>query len=299
MRSSWCLLQLCSVHLSPPSSGREDSFRRIEAGLYAENILAGQLTVKERGGRKAVKATPEELEIIARARAVVSIAIMRKQAETALVTSQQRHEVAMLGSSDGLWDWDMRSGQTYFAPRWKSMLGFADHELANDYATWEQLIHPDDLGPTMAALQAYIAGSAPHYAAEFRMRCKDGTFKWILARGAVLRDEAGQPFRMAGSHTDITERRRSEEALRASQQGFRVVKVSSEGVQLSGPGGVELSLHDMSDGYRSALALLIDLLRHMSNTYGALGHKLCPTPPSTSRRSGRRGSWSLRSGGSM
>ena len=160
----------------------------------------------------------EELEIIDRARAVVSIAIMRKQAETALVTSQQRHEVAMLGSSDGLWDWDMRSGQTYFAPRWKSMLGFADHELANDYATWEQLIHPDDLGPTMAALQAYIAGSAPHYAAEFRMRCKDGTFKWILARGAVLRDEAGQPFRMAGSHTDITERRRSEEALRTSQQ---------------------------------------------------------------------------------
>jgi PAS domain S-box-containing protein len=98
----------------------------------------------------------------------------RKEAEAALAASQQRYEVAMLGSSDGLWDWDILNGQTYFAPSWKSMLGYEDDELVNEYATWERLVHPDDLAPTMAALQAYIAGITTPYAAEFRMLCRDG-----------------------------------------------------------------------------------------------------------------------------
>jgi len=171
-----------------------------------------------------------ELELIARAQGIVSVAVMRKQAEAALrasrdalATSQQRFELAVRGSSDGLWDWDLRTNTTYFAPRWKSMLGFDDHEIANDYAAWAGLIHPDDREPTFTALQQYIRGEVPTYSPEFRMRCKDGSYKWILARGAVLRDDAGEPVRMSGSHSDITERKVAESALRASQRMLTAV----------------------------------------------------------------------------
>ncbi|MEZ5415739.1 MAG: PAS domain S-box protein [Vicinamibacterales bacterium] len=146
-----------------------------------------------------------------------------KEAEAALQASQERYEVAVLGSSDGLWDWDMRTNATYFSPRWKAMLGYGDGEIANDYPTWESLLHPDDLAPTVAALQGYLAGEVPAYQPEFRMRAKDGTYRWILARGAVLRDGDGRPVRMAGSHTDITARKENEEALRASQRVIQAI----------------------------------------------------------------------------
>ena len=200
------VLDRLDAHLSGRTPTYQSEHRmRTKSGAWKWVLDRGSVVARDAGGPQRVTG-------------VIADITARKEAEAALVASQQRHEVAMLGSSDGLWDWDMRSGVTYFAPRWKAMLGYDDHELANDYATWERLIHPDDLAATKGALQAYIAGSAPHYAPEFRMQCKDGSYKWILARGAVLRDEAGQPFRMAGSHTDITERRRSEEALRSSQQ---------------------------------------------------------------------------------
>ena len=140
-----------------------------------------------------------------------------KEAEAARAASEQRYEVAVEGSTDGLWDWDMRTNATYFSPRWKSMLGYADDELLNEYATWAGLIHDDDRQRTIDALTTYIAGRQPIYEVEFRMRCKDGSYKWILARGAALRDDQGEPMRMAGSHTDITARRAADDALRASQ----------------------------------------------------------------------------------
>ena len=200
------VLEQLGAHLDGRTPTYQSEHRlRTKSGAWKWVLDRGSVVARDAGGPQRVTG-------------IVADITARKEAEAALAASQQRYEVAMLGSSDGLWDWDMRTGETYFAPRWKSMLGYEDHELVNDYATWERLIHPDDLAPTMAALQTYIGGMTTHYAAEFRMRCRDGAYKWILARGAVLRDEAGQPFRMAGSHTDITERRRSEEALRASQQ---------------------------------------------------------------------------------
>ena len=140
-----------------------------------------------------------------------------KATEAALAASEQRYQLAVEGSTDGLWDWDMRTNATYFSPRWKGMLGYADDELLNEYATWADLIHEDDRQRTIDALTAHIAGHQPIYGVEFRMRCKDGSYKWILTRGTVLRDERGEPVRMAGSHTDVTERRANEDALRASQ----------------------------------------------------------------------------------
>ncbi len=154
---------------------------------------------------------------------VVSDVTPLKDAEAALRASQQRVELAVLGSSDGLFDWDMRTNAAFFTPRWKAMLGFDDHELASDYATWEGLLHPDDRARVMEALRAYVAGEAPSYQPEFRMRTKDGGYKWILARGTILRDEGGHAYRMAGSHTDITRRKEAEQALMASQSMLEAV----------------------------------------------------------------------------
>ncbi|MEZ5291994.1 MAG: PAS domain S-box protein [Vicinamibacterales bacterium] len=146
-----------------------------------------------------------------------------KEAEAALRESQERYEVAVEGSSDGLWDWDMRTNVAYFSPRWKSMIGYADGELTSDYATWESLLHPDDRAEVLEHVQAYLEGRIPAYSPEFRMRCKDGSYKWILARGAVLRDEQGRPVRMAGSHTDIADRKRAESEIRASRRMIEAI----------------------------------------------------------------------------
>ena len=130
-----------------------------------------------------------------------------------LQRSEERLELALHGATDGIWDWDLATGAVYFSPRWKSMLGYAADELANQFATWRGLIHPDDREQTLAALQAHLDGKQETYRVEHRLRCKDGSYRWILARGAALRDANGRPVRMAGSHTDVTQRRAAQAEL--------------------------------------------------------------------------------------
>jgi PAS domain S-box-containing protein len=126
----------------------------------------------------------------------------RKQAETELVRSRERFELAIRGSQDGLWDWDPRTGEIYYSPRWKSILGYEDHEIGQRIEEWEQRIHPDDRDRVLAANQAHIDGATPHYECEYRLRHKDGTYRWILARGDKERKWdrhrfPGNPWRQA------------------------------------------------------------------------------------------------------
>lgn len=137
--------------------------------------------------------------------------------------TQERFALAVEGSHDGLWDWDMQTDYAYFSPRWKEILGYTDAELPNRITTWENALHPEDRPQVMTALEAYLAGESPTYEVEFRARHKDGNYRWILARGIVLRDRNGQPYRMAGSHTDITERKEAEAALLQSQHFIRQI----------------------------------------------------------------------------
>ncbi len=145
---------------------------------------------------------------------LVSDITERKRAELALWQSEERLALVIQGSSDGVWDWDLSTNEVYFSTRWKSMLGYADHEVQNHYSAWERLLHPDDRERAQARMQAYLAGQTPTYELEHRLRHKDGSYRWILSRGVALRDAQGKPVRMAGSHVDLTDRKQAEEQLR-------------------------------------------------------------------------------------
>jgi PAS domain S-box-containing protein len=138
----------------------------------------------------------------------------------ALSEREERLSLVIEGTNDGIWDWNLRTNEAYFSRRWKAMLGYQDQELTNCFDTWEHLLHPDDIERAHTELQYYLEGQSQVYELEHRLRHKDGTYRWILARGIALRGSDGKPYRMAGSHTDITERKRAEEEIRQSEKRF-------------------------------------------------------------------------------
>ncbi|MEG4401470.1 MULTISPECIES: PAS domain S-box protein [unclassified Microcoleus] len=145
----------------------------------------------------------------------------RKQAEAALRQSEERWELAVRGNNDGIWDWNVQTNEIFLSSRSKEILGYEDHEIQNLVDEWANLVHPDDLGWVMQAVQDHFAKKTPFYLTEHRVRCKDGSYKWIFDRGQALWDDAGNVIRMAGSHTDITERKQAEVALQVSEARYR------------------------------------------------------------------------------
>ena len=125
----------------------------------------------------------------------------------------ERLSLAMKGANDGLWDWDIANEKMYYSPRWKSMLGYKEDELTNSFATWERLVHPDDLAPAVAKIHSFMESKTKHYEAEFRMRHKNGSYVNILSRAFVVESEEGEITRLVGTHVDITARKKSEEKL--------------------------------------------------------------------------------------
>lgn len=134
--------------------------------------------------------------------------------EESLRESEQRYALAARAANDGLWDWDLRTGHVYYSPRWRAMLGLKREELRPTADAWLGRIHPDDLDGLQTAIQSHLAGGTEHFEHEYRILDRAGTYRWVLSRGVAVRESGGVAVRMAGSQTDITERRRAEEKLR-------------------------------------------------------------------------------------
>jgi two-component system cell cycle sensor histidine kinase/response regulator CckA len=160
---------------------------------------------------------------------------LQKTAEE-LRTSEERYALAVRGSNEGIWDVNLISGEAYFSPRWKSILGYEDDEIPNDVEEWKKRIHPDDRHLVMESRKACLDGHIPAYEIEYRLQHKDGSFRWIHSRGACLRDLEGKAIRFAGSNSDITDRKRIEDILHESEKKYRTLfEESKDTIFISDP----------------------------------------------------------------
>jgi PAS domain S-box-containing protein len=156
----------------------------------------------------------------------------RKQAEQRLRDSEARWQFALEGPGDGVWEWNIKTGYTYRSRGWLSMLGYPGEEISAASTEWESRVHPDDLPNALEAMERHMRGKTPAYYNEHRLRCKDGSYKWILARGIVVKwDEDGKPWKMIGTHTDISEWKEAEARLRESEARWQfALEGSGDGV---------------------------------------------------------------------
>jgi PAS domain S-box-containing protein len=187
---------------------------------------------------------------------IITDITQRKADEHALRTSEERWKLAVEGSRDGIWDNDLEKGEVFLSRRWKEMLGFHEDEAAHSFADWQDRIHPEDRQTVLAAVRNHWDGNSPFYQTEYRIRCKDGSWKWVLARGRVVSRAAdGKPLRFVGALTDISERKLSEERLRESEERLaKVFQCSPAAVVLAErEGGYLLEVNDAFEritGYR-------------------------------------------------
>lgn len=134
-----------------------------------------------------------------------------KQATRKLVENEQRYHLALDGASAGLWDWDMVNDKVYFSPLWKKMLGYHEEEIENSFNGWKKLWHPEDRPRIEKAIQDYLEGNLPSYVVEHRLKHKDGSWRWILTRGDLIKDESGKSLRWVGTNVDFTELKKLKE----------------------------------------------------------------------------------------
>jgi len=137
----------------------------------------------------------------------------RRRTENALRTGHTRYGLATMAGSVGVWDWNLVTNDIYVDPSLKRLLGYSDHEIANHLDDWGRHVHPDDGERVMAAAQAHLEGRAPAFEVAHRMRHRDGSLRWFLARGVVVERTSGRPTRMIGTDTDITAQKDAERAL--------------------------------------------------------------------------------------
>ena len=136
----------------------------------------------------------------------------KKKDYEAILQSEQRWRFALEGSNQGVWDWKIDTNEVYFSSSWKKMLGYDETMPINHMSEWEDLIHPDDRNKMTAHIETHLNSENPYYETEFRLRALDGSYKWIFARGMIFdRSKNGKPSRMIGTHTDISERKKTEE----------------------------------------------------------------------------------------
>ena len=194
-------------------------------GTLSEETVAE--TIKRGGWDYVVK------EKLARLNTAIKNALLikKEKAERSkdrekLRISEERYKLSVEGSRDGLWDWALMTSELYLSSRGKEILGYKENELLNSYDTWIKLLHPDDKENTLSELNKHLEKKTSHYEVELRLKCKNGKYKWILARGKAIFNNDGKAYRMAGSITDISERKEFELKLETLSKAITHAPVS-------------------------------------------------------------------------
>ena len=137
-------------------------------------------------------------------------------------------KMAVRAANIGRWSWDVATGAVAYSSEWKRQLGYADEEIGDTFSEWESRVHPEDLAEVKARIAHYFEHPQPHYEAEFRMRHKDGSWRWIFTQADILRDPEGRPLHMLGCHVDVTDRKRAELGLRRANRMLRLISDSNQ-----------------------------------------------------------------------
>ncbi len=183
----------------------------------------------------------------------------------ALAASEERFQLAVSGATAGLWDWNPQTGDVYFSAHFKGIMGYADHEMANESRTHLEAIHPDDFGRVTQKLNAHLRERRP-YDVEYRLRTKSGGYRWVQSRGQALWNEAGEPYRMVGWIMDITDRKRDEEALRISREELRRLSAHIQRVREEEKARIARELHDDLGQQLTALKMAVTLAEHKGSS---------------------------------
>lgn len=193
------LCVMIGVSLHPIFFGSLIFIKGLASGIFLSAIISLMLIITEHKNNSGDKTEAEKrrrLQVLA---------------ERELFKTKERLALVIEGSCVGIWDWDLTNNTLYFSPIWKAQLGYEDFELTDCYETWEKLIHPDDLMKCIITLKYFLKDKSQMYIMfDHRLRHKDGSYRNILTNGAALRDIDGNVYRLAGSHTDITDLRDSQ-----------------------------------------------------------------------------------------
>ena len=181
--------------------------------------------------------------------------------ENELKTIQDRYKYAIEAANDGLWDWNLKTNEVYYSPRWKEMLGFKNHELEGTVEDWQKRVHPDDILKTYEDLQRYFDGKDEAYTNKHRVLCKDGSYKWILDRGKFV-NEGEDNKRMVGTHTDINQQIEYENLLKEQNQNLENFAL--------------LTSHDLQEPLNSIISF-IDLFKESDSQLDDLGKQSIDT----------------------
>jgi len=194
----------------------KDEIELIEAVAAQLGIAIAQANLLERERQRRLELDQQNQQLQQEIR-------VRQQTAEALRQSEERWQLVIQANNDGIWDLDMKTNQVFRSSRFKEMLGYLDSEMGDDPDEWFQQIHPDDFDRVIQENQDYLKGKIPSFAIEYRLRCKDGSYKWVLARAQAVWDQAGNPVRLVGSLTDISDRKQSEEILYRREQEIRTL----------------------------------------------------------------------------
>ncbi len=216
----------------PPGHPALDAFLGLP--IYAGDTLVGVIGVANRDGGYDEELI-EFLQPLSHACGLMMAGLAarsaREHAEAAMKESAARLELAVRAGNIGIWIWDFATDKMYFSPEWKRQIGYEDDEIGDDHREWVDRLHPEDSEQTLATTRKFIADPWPGFGVEFRLRHKDGSYRWILAHGSLSYGNDGKPARMMGTHVDITEHKEAEQAmLRESSRRLLLFDNAPDGI---------------------------------------------------------------------